>query len=145
MLGHLVDIDALAQIDGFGHSDLETVLGLLEENGRFVAGEIAPLNRVGDVEGSTLDPETHSVRTATGFEGAYEQFVEAGWPGVPFPEAYGGGGFPWVVGIALQELLCTANMSFSLAPLLTQGAIDLLLHHGSEEQKERYLAKARDR
>jgi alkylation response protein AidB-like acyl-CoA dehydrogenase len=141
VLGHLVDMDSLAELDGFGHADLETVLGLLDENGRFVAGEVAPLNRVGDLEASTLDPATSSVRTAPGFKEAYATFVEAGWGGVPFPEAYGGGGFPWVVGIALQELLCTANASFSMAPLLTQGAIELLMHHGSEQQKEVYLRK----
>jgi alkylation response protein AidB-like acyl-CoA dehydrogenase len=141
VLAHLVDIDALARLDGYEHSDLDTVLGLLEENGRFVAGEIAPLNRVGDLEGTKLDNETHTVHTAPGFKEAYARFVEAGWGGVPFPESYGGGGFPWVVGIALQELLCTANTSFSMAPFLTQGAIELLMHHGSEEQQELYVRK----
>jgi alkylation response protein AidB-like acyl-CoA dehydrogenase len=60
---------------------------------------------------------------------------------VPFPADYGGGGFPWLVGTVLQEILTAANLSFSMCPLLTQGAIDMLLHHGSEEQRERYLAR----
>jgi alkylation response protein AidB-like acyl-CoA dehydrogenase len=81
------------------------------------------------------------VRTPDGFKEAYARYVEAGWGGVPFPAEYDGGGFPWLVGMAMQELISTANMSFSMAPLLTQGAIDLLMHHGSEEQKEVYLKK----
>ena len=60
---------------------------------------------------------------------------------MPFPPEYGGGGFPWLVGIAMQEMMTAANMAFSLCPLLTQGAIDMLLHYGSEEQRELYLPK----
>ncbi|MCU1372687.1 MAG: acyl-CoA dehydrogenase, partial [Ilumatobacteraceae bacterium] len=60
---------------------------------------------------------------------------------VPFAEEYGGGGFPWLVGIVMQELLNSANMALAMAPLLTQGAIDAILHHGSEEQKEKYLLR----
>jgi alkylation response protein AidB-like acyl-CoA dehydrogenase len=141
VLEHLVDVPKLASIDEFSHADLDTVLGILDENARFVAGEIAPLNRTGDIEGSVHDPSDNSVRTPTGFKAAYTQYLEAGWGGVPFPAEYGGGGFPWLVGIAMQELISTANMAFSMAPLLTQGAIDLLMHHGNEEQKEVYLQK----
>jgi alkylation response protein AidB-like acyl-CoA dehydrogenase len=141
VLRHLVDLDALAEIESFEHADLDTVLGILDENARFVAAEIAPLNRVGDLEGSVHDPATNTVRTPPGFKEAYDRYVEAGWGGVPFPADYGGGGFPWLVGTAMQELISTANMSFSMAPLLTQGAIELLTHHGSEEQKEIYLKK----
>jgi alkylation response protein AidB-like acyl-CoA dehydrogenase len=60
---------------------------------------------------------------------------------VPFPAEYGGGGFPWLVGVAMQEILTSANMAFSMCPLLNQGAIDMLLHHASEEHKETYLPK----
>jgi len=87
------------------------------------------------------DPATNTVRTPDGFADAYQQYVAAGWGGVPFPPAYDGGGFPWLAGIALQEFISSANMAFSMAPLLTQGAIDLLLEHGSEELKERYLRR----
>ena len=82
-----------------------------------------------------------SVTTPDGFTKAYRRYVEAGWPAVPFPPEYGGGGFPWLVGIAMQELLTASNMGFSLCPLLTQGAIDMLLHYGSETQRELYLPK----
>ncbi len=60
---------------------------------------------------------------------------------MPFPQEYGGGGFPWLVGTAMQEAQTSANMAFSLCPMLTQGAIDMLVHYGSEDQRETYLAK----
>jgi alkylation response protein AidB-like acyl-CoA dehydrogenase len=100
---------------------------------------IAPLNRSGDVQHSRW--EAGSVTTPDGFRDAYQQYVAAGWGGVPFPADYGGGGFPWLVGVAMQDIMTAANLSFSLCPLLTQGAIDMLLHHGSEEQKELFLPK----
>ncbi|GAC1540341.1 MAG: acyl-CoA dehydrogenase [Acidimicrobiales bacterium] len=140
-LEHLVDLPSLSKLEVFGHADAETVYGLLEEFGRFVAEILAPLDRVGDTVGSTLDPVTHEVTTPPGFVEAYRRYVEAGWGAVPFEPEYGGGGFPWLVAVAMQELVTAANMGFSLCPLLTQGAIDMLRHHGSEEQHERYLPK----
>ena len=141
VLNNLVDLDALCALDEFSHLDPATLHGALEENARFVADVIAPINRVGDIEGSVHDPATNLVKTPTGFPDAYGQYVAAGWGGVPFPSAYDGGGFPWLAGIVLQEFISSANMAFSMAPLLTQGAIDLLLEHGSEELKERYLRR----
>jgi 3-(methylthio)propanoyl-CoA dehydrogenase len=140
-LDHLVDVDGLSRLEAFAGTDADTVKGILEENGRFIADVIAPLNRPGDLQGSVHDPADGTVTTPDGFAEAYRQYVDAGWGGVPFPADYGGGGFPWVVGVAMQELISSANMAFSMCPLLTQGAIDLLMNHGSEEQKERYLQK----
>ena len=141
VLDHVADLSGLCELPVYSHLDPDTVKGVLEENARFVADVIAPLNRVGDIETSVFDPATNTVRTPTGFADAYGQYVAAGWGGVPFPEDYGGGGFPWLVGIAMQEFISSANMAFSMAPLLTQGAIDLLMHHGSEEQKETFLKR----
>src|SRR4051794_15385570 len=140
VLAHVVDYPELAQLDTFAHADLDTVRGVLEECGRFMGDVIAPLNRVGDTVGSQRTAQG-TVVTPPGFVSAYGRYVEAGWGAVPFPPEFGGGGFPWVVGIALQEMLTSANMGFSLCPLLTQGAIDALLHHGSEAQQETYLRK----
>jgi 3-(methylthio)propanoyl-CoA dehydrogenase len=141
VLDQLNDLDALSSLESYEHVDADTIKGVLEENGRFVADVIAPLNRSGDLEGSVHDPSDNTVRTPEGFKEAYAQYVEAGWGGVPFPVEYDGGGFPWLMGIAMQEVISSANMAFSMAPLLTQGAIDLLMHHGDEEQKEVYLKK----
>ncbi|NCY16274.1 MAG: acyl-CoA dehydrogenase, partial [Actinobacteria bacterium] len=141
VLEHLTDLGGLCELPAYSGLDPDTIMGVLEENAKFVAEVIAPLNRVGDLEGSQHDPATNTVRTPAGFIDGYTRYVDAGWPGVPFPEVYDGGGFPWLVGITMQEFISSANMAFSMAPLLTQGAIDLLMHHGSEEQKERYLKR----
>jgi 3-(methylthio)propanoyl-CoA dehydrogenase len=140
VLRHLVDLDGIAGLEPFAHADTATVLGLLEEAGRFMSQVVAPTNQVGDEQGSQLQPDG-TVVTPDGFKEAYQQYVDAGWGAVPFDPEYGGGGFPWTVAIALQELLTSANMAFSMAPLLTQGAIDMLSHHGSDEQKLAYLPK----
>ncbi|MCC6438575.1 MAG: acyl-CoA dehydrogenase [Acidimicrobiales bacterium] len=140
VLEHIVDYPSLAAMPGFEHADLPTVVGVLEECGRFMADVVGPTNRAGDTEGSRWQPDG-SVVTPTGFKEAYHRYVEAGWAAVPFPSAYGGGAFPWVIGVAMQELLTSANMAFSLCPLLTQGAIDALLHYGDEIQRETYLPK----
>ena len=141
VLDHLVDLDGLCGLPEYAALDGDTIKGVLEENARFVAEVIAPLNRIGDTVGSVFEPATNTVRTPEGFVDAYRQYVDAGWGGVPFPEVYDGGGFPWLVGIVMQEFISSANMAFSMAPLLTQGAIDLLMHHGNEEQKEKYLKR----
>ena len=140
VLENIVDLHALSSLSGFEHAEPEMVYGILEESGRFFAQEFGPLNRVGDTQHSRRNPDG-TVTTPDGFRRAYERYVAAGWAGVPFPADYGGGGFPWLVAIAMQEMLTASNMGFSLCPLLTQGAIDMLLHYGSEEQREVYLPK----
>jgi alkylation response protein AidB-like acyl-CoA dehydrogenase len=140
VLESIVDLPALAELSGFEHADPETVYGVLEESGRFFSQEFAPLNRVGDTQHSRHHADG-TVTTPEGFARAYRRYVDAGWAGVPFPAAYGGGEFPWLTAIAMQEMLTAANMAFSLCPLLTQGAIDMLLHYGSEAQREVYLPK----
>jgi alkylation response protein AidB-like acyl-CoA dehydrogenase len=137
VIEHVAGLDELAGYERFDHVDADTVAGILEEAGRFFAEVVAPLNTVGDREGVRVEGD--QVFTATGFADAYRRYVEGGWGGVPFDPAYGGGGYPWLVALALQEMLTSANMGFSLCPLLTQGAVDLLTHHGSEEQRQTWL------
>ena len=138
-LEHVADLTALSRFDAFEHAEPAMVRGVLDEAGRFMNEVIGPLNRVGDTQGSTLADGV--VTTPDGFTAAYDRYVEAGWGGVPFDPAYGGGGFPWLVATALQEMLASACMSFSMCPLLTQGAIDMLAHHADETQREVYLPK----
>lgn len=139
-LRHVADVDALASLEGFEHTDPELVDGLLDESARFFEQVVAPTNRDGDLVGSQRN-EDGSVTAAPGLAKVYEQHVAAGWNGVAMPAEHGGGGFPWLLGIAVQEMLASANMGYSLCPLLTQAAIDALLHHGSESQRETYLPK----
>ena len=137
-LRHVADLEGLAALDGFEHVESEVVDQLLSEAARFAEEVIAPLNRVGDAEGARrLDDG--SVVTPTGFREAYRAYVEAGWGAVSMDPDYGGGGFPHLVGIAVEEMFTAASMSWSLCPLLTQGAINLLGAHGTDEQKALYL------
>jgi alkylation response protein AidB-like acyl-CoA dehydrogenase len=115
VLEHVADLAGLAELPGFEHADVATVSALLEEAGRFFAEQFGPLNRVGDVQHSRRN-EDGSVSTPEGFGKAYRRYVEAGWPAVPFPAEYGGGGFPWLVAVAMQEMMTAANMGFSLLP-----------------------------
>lgn len=139
-LKHVVGYERIAELPGFEHADYDTVTEILEEVGGFMAEVVAPTNRAGDVEGARLNADG-TVTTPTGFAAAYAAYVDAGWGSVPLPEAFGGGGFPRTIGLAIQELMMEANMAFSLAPLLTQGAIEALLHYGSDEQKQAWLPK----
>lgn len=138
ILDELANAGEIFSYPDYADADVDMVEPLLDEAARFIEDTVAPLNVVSDQVGSVWN-EDHSVTTPPGFTDAYNAFVEAGWQSVPFEPAYGGGGFPWIIAIALQEMLNSASMSFALCPLLTQGAIDLLSHHGSEEQKETWL------
>ncbi len=120
-----------------GGLDADLVEQVLREGGRFAESVLAPLNAVGDREGTRLDNGV--VRTAAGYADGWRQFTEAGWLGLPFPESFGGQGLPWTVATAVADSFNAANLAWYLAPLLTQGAIEALLHHAGDELKERYL------
>lgn len=132
---------ALSKLEAFRRADHETVGQLLEECGRFAAEVPGALDRSGDVAGCTFDPATGEVGMPAGWREAYGHYVDGGWGSVPFSPEHGGGGFPWLVATAMQEMITSANMSFSLCPLLTQGAIHMLSHHGSPEQQQLFLPK----
>ena len=137
-LRHVADLDGLAKLEAFEHVEPDVVDQVLAEAARFAEEVIAPLNRVGDTEGSRrLDDG--SVATPTGFREAYRSYVEAGWGALSIDPEYGGGGFPHLVGLAVEEMFTSACMSWSLCPLLTQGAINMLSAHGTDEQKALYL------
>ena len=137
-LRHVADLDGLAKLEAFEHVESDVVDLLLAEAARFAEEVIAPLNRVGDTEGSRR-LEDGSVVTPTGFREAYRAYVEAGWGAVSIDPEYGGGGFPHLVGLAVEEMFTSACLSWSLCPLLTQGAINMLSAHGTEDQKALYL------
>jgi len=119
--------------------DAETLRAILEEAGKFAAEELAPLNMAGDRTPSRwIDGR---VVTPPGWKEAYHAFRTAGWSGLPCPEAYGGQALPETVAMAVCEMWNSANLSFGLCPLLTQGAIDALDAGGSDELKQRYLPR----
>ena len=139
VLEHIAGLPELANRQGYDHADLETVEGVLGEAARFMEEQLAPLNQKGDQEGVVV--ENDQIFHPDGFADAYARFVEAGWNGIALDESHGGGGMPWCVGLAVQEMMTASNMAFSLCPLLTQGAIDASSHHASETLQEIYLPK----
>jgi alkylation response protein AidB-like acyl-CoA dehydrogenase len=139
VLEELAGIEEIAALPGYGDVTPDLVRSVLDEAAKFTSGVIAPLNRVGDQQGSRL--ENGIVRTPDGFRDAYAKFVAAGWNAVPFDPEHGGQGLPWALAMTVQEMVTSACMSFSLCPLLTQGAIELLTAHGSAAQKQTYLPK----
>lgn len=137
-LRHVADLDGLAKLEEFEHVEPDVVDQILAEAARFAEEVIAPLNRVGDTEGARrLDDG--SVATPTGFREAYGAYVRAGWGALSADPEYGGGGFPHLVGLAVEEMFTAACMSWTLCPMLTQGAANMVIAHGTEDQKARYL------
>lgn len=138
-LDEVVAFDQIAALPGYEDATEDLVSAILEEAGRFSSEVLAPLNHLGDQQGSHL--VNGVVRTPDGFQEAYRQFAEGGWNGLPFDPAYGGQGLPWTLAIAVQEMWQASNMSFAICPLLNQGAVDLLQAHGNEAQKQHYMSK----
>ncbi|MGF6214303.1 acyl-CoA dehydrogenase [Comamonas sp. 4034] len=136
---HLARIDQVAQIPGFEDAGLDTAQAVLEECARFNEEVVAPLNVPGDLHPSTW--KDGRVTTTPGFKDAFKQYVEGGWQGLQHPVDAGGQGLPKTIGAACVEMLNSANMSFALCPLLTDGAIEALLTAGSDALKNTYLEK----
>ena len=139
VLEHIAGLAQLANREGYEHADLDTVEGVLGEAARFMEEQLVPLNRKGDEEGLVV--ENGQIFHPDGFADAYMRFVEAGWNGISMNDDHGGGGMPWCVGLAVQEMMTASNMAFSLCPLLTQGAVDAISHHADETLQEIYLPK----
>jgi alkylation response protein AidB-like acyl-CoA dehydrogenase len=136
---HLAAIDELARLPAFADAGFETAQAVLEESARFSEGVLAPLNWEGDKHPSTWQQGV--VSTTPGFKEAFKQYVEGGWQGLQHPLDFGGQGLPKTIGAACGEMLNSANMSFALCPMLTDGAIEALLTAGSDELNATYLEK----
>ena len=138
----LASLDAVARLPGFEGMDADTALAVLEECAKFNEGVVAPLNWEGDVRPSSWKDGV--VTTTAGFKQAFRQFAEGGWQGVQHPVEFGGQGLPKTIGAACIEMLNSANLSFALCPLLTDGAIEALLTAGTPEQQQSYIPKMVD-
>jgi alkylation response protein AidB-like acyl-CoA dehydrogenase len=136
---HLADIAQIARMPGLEDAGLETAQAVLEECARFNQDVIAPLNVAGDRHPSTF--KDGKVATTPGFKEAFAQYAAGGWQGLQHPAEFGGQGLPKTIGAACGEMLNSANMSFALCPLLSDGAIEALLTAGSDELKATYLEK----
>jgi alkylation response protein AidB-like acyl-CoA dehydrogenase len=136
---HLAALDQIAQLPSFEDAGLETAQAVLEECAKLNESVLVPLNWEGD-----KNPSFHNgsgVTTTPGFKEAYAQFIEGGWQSLQHPTEFGGQGLPKTIGAACGEMLNSANMSFALCPMLTDGAIEALLTAGSDELKATYLEK----
>ena len=139
VMRELAGLDAVAALPGCEDASPDVVDAILEEAGKFAGGVLAPLNWTGDQEGARWDNGV--VHTATGWKEAYKQFAEAGWTGLACEPEFGGQGLPKLVSTAVMEMWKSANMAFSLCPMLTNGAIESIKLRGTDEQKAAYLPK----
>ncbi|GLQ06534.1 acyl-CoA dehydrogenase [Sneathiella chinensis] len=139
VLNNIVDLEGLSQIDTFSHAESDVVDAVLEEAAKLSGNVLSPLNWSGDQEKTSVKDGV--VTSPAGWRDAYQQFAEGGWNGISAPEEFGGGGMPQAVSLATVEMWNSANLAFALCPLLTQGAIESLIAHGTEEQKNKYLEK----
>ncbi|MBT9503729.1 MAG: acyl-CoA dehydrogenase [Burkholderiaceae bacterium] len=138
----LAGLENLQNIPAFADFDLDTAQAVLEECAKLNENVIAPLNVAGDRNPSSWKDGV--VTTTPGFKDAFRQFAEGGWQGLQHPTDFGGQGLPKTIGAACIEMINSANLSFALCPLLTDGAIEALLTAGTPEQQQTYLPKMID-
>jgi acyl-CoA dehydrogenase len=140
LLNDVFHIERFGNLPGFGEASPDVVEAVLREAAKFSEEVLTPLNRVGDKEGCKRNADG-SVTTPTGFKDAFKQIVEGGWIGISVPAEFGGQDLPATLTVAVNEMLCSANMAFAMYPGLTQGAVAALLAHASPELKKKYLPK----
>lgn len=133
--------DQVSSLDGYDMFDLETAVAMMEQHSEFCAKEMLPLNRIGDEQGVKFNAEDQSVTTPEGFKELYAKFRELGMSGFNHDPEYGGSGAPITLGNLLGEMTTATNKSFAMCPGLTNGLINALMHHGSDELKQTYLPK----
>jgi alkylation response protein AidB-like acyl-CoA dehydrogenase len=139
VLRELVDHALIARLPGFEDASLELSEAVLEEAAKFAGAVLSPLNHSGDADGVRWhDTE---VATAPGWKQAYAQFVAGGWSALSCPREFGGQNLPRVLSALVEEMWNSANMSFTLCPMLTRGAIEALEFKGTSLQKATYLPK----
>ena len=139
VLHEVVGAGALAELPGYEDATQEVIDAVLEEAAKVAENELQPLNQSGDQEGCLL--ENGVVRTPAGFKEAYETFIQGGWTGLSADPDYGGQGLPEVLNLAMEEMMCAANMAFSMYPGLSRGAYEAIAASASQEIKALYLPK----
>jgi 3-(methylthio)propanoyl-CoA dehydrogenase len=139
ILDCLLNAGQLAQLPRFPDYSAELADSVLNEAGRLAGEVLAPLNKSGDRAGASWSQA--GVTTPPGFKEAYRQYVEGGWPQLTIAAEHSGQGAPSVLGTAVEEIWCGANVAFMLCPLLSHGAIEALVMAGTAALKARYLPK----
>jgi len=139
VLNDVLEAHHVSALPGYEEATPDVIDSIIEEGAKICEEVLFPLNQSGDKEGCLL--ENGVVRTPKGFKEAYQTFSEGGWCGLTCDPQYGGTGMPQVVGTVMQEIICSANMSFGMYPGLSQGAYEALHVFGTDEQKQTYLPK----
>jgi butyryl-CoA dehydrogenase len=142
VLQELADLRQLQRLPVFEEASDDTVDAVLKECARLASEVIAPLNATGDRQPSTW--ADGQVTTPPGFRAAFRSFVEGGWQGLAHPVRFGGQALPKLVATPCHEMLQSANLSFALCPLLTDGTIEALMTAGSERQQLLYVSRLID-
>ncbi len=137
VLHDLLDLGQLSKFPGYEEATSDLLLSVLDEGGKLCADVLAPLNQTGDAEGCHY--ESGAVRTPAGFKDAYDAFCKGGWPAMTADPEYGGQGLPRVTRVVFDEMLCSANLSFSMYPELGHGATALIERWADDELKRTYL------
>ncbi|MCC5793631.1 MAG: acyl-CoA dehydrogenase [Chromatiales bacterium] len=139
VIRELAGLDQVARLPGHEEATPDLVEAVLEEAAQLAGEVIGPTNAVGDAQGTqVVDGE---VQVPEEFTSAYRQFVGGGWGAITAEKAFGGQELPFLVGMAVEEMWQSANLAWSLCPLLTQGAVRALQAHADDELKQRYLPK----
>ncbi|MEL7131446.1 MAG: acyl-CoA dehydrogenase [Pseudomonadota bacterium] len=139
LFDHVVGLDQVVATDRFAEASSDVTTAILTEAGKLCEDIMAPLQRPGDLHPARL--ENGIVRTSPGYAEGYKAIAEGGWVGIAADPEYGGMGLPMTVTTAVNEMMSAACLSLQLAPLMSQGQIEALEHHASDEIKELYLPK----
>jgi acyl-CoA dehydrogenase len=140
LLDDVLHIGRYDNLPGFADASSDVREAILREAAKFCEEVLTPLNRTGDIEGCTRHGDG-SVTTPKGFRQAFKQYADGGWMGISAPAEFGGQGLPGTLTIAVNEMMGSANMAFSMYAGLTQGALSTLIQHATPEQKAIYVGK----
>jgi len=142
LLRDVHDIGQLQALPGFEDASAEMIDEVLAGGAAFCEEVLFPLNQSGDIEGVHFT--NGIVQTPAGFREAYARYAADGWTAISADPVYGGTGLPEMVRFVMEEMLCSANLSFSMYPGLSHGAYSALMSHGSDALKQRFLPKLID-
>ncbi|MGB5166542.1 MAG: acyl-CoA dehydrogenase [Woeseiaceae bacterium] len=139
VISELAYLDQINRLPIFEHATEDLIQPVLEEAAKFAREVLSPTNIIGDQQGCSAKDGVVTIPTE--LIDAYKLFVEGGWQGLDRQQDFGGMGMPAVVGNAASEMWATANMAWSLCPMLTNGGIETVEAHASDELKQRFLPK----